>query len=110
MFSFPYINTDKGKTSQRFYSKLAFENLFGIRELRNQIEKKVYERIENADIQLYGSKVIEKGVFKDSYLFDFLEIKDGYLKNDLVAEILKELELFIFELRNDFSFVERQNG
>jgi len=38
----------------------------------------------------------------------FSELKDGYLENDLEAAILKELELFILELGNGFTFVERQ--
>ncbi|MEA3505356.1 MAG: PDDEXK nuclease domain-containing protein [Bacteroidota bacterium] len=47
-------------------------------------------------------------MFKDPYLLDFLELKDGYLENDLESAILKELELFILELGNGFTFVERQ--
>ncbi len=90
-----------------FYGNLASNRLIGVRELRNQISKKAYERTETADIQLYDSN-IAKGTFKDPYIFDFLELKDGYLENDLEAAILKELELFILELGSGFTFVERQ--
>lgn len=98
------------KTDQQraFYSKNTFENLISVRELRNQISKKVYERIENADIQIHQSNKISKGIFKDPYLLDFLDLKNGYLENDLESAILKELELFLLELGNGFSFVERQ--
>lgn len=98
----------KVANARDFYGKLAYEGAFGVRELRKQIEKKAFERARNADIQLHESKSIEKGVFKDPYLLDFLELKDGYLENDLEAAILKELELFILELGNSFTFVERQ--
>ena len=98
----------KDQNARDFYGKLAYGSLFGVRKLRKQIGKKVYERTKNADIQLFDSKVIEKGVFKDPYLFDFLELKDDYLENDLETAILKELELFILELGNGFTFVERQ--
>jgi len=98
----------KEQQARNFYAKITFESSFGVRELRKQIEKKVYERTEKADIQLFDSKVIDKGVFKDPYLLDFLELKDGYLENDLEAAILKELELFILELGSGFTFVERQ--
>jgi len=90
-----------------FYGNLAYEKLIGVRELRNQISKKVFERAETADIQIYNSD-IAKGTFKDPYFLDFLELKDGYLENDLESAILKELELFILELGNGFTFVERQ--
>ncbi len=96
------------QNARDFYGKLSYGNIFGVRELREQIGKKVYERTKNADVQLYDNTVIEKGVFKDPYLLDFLELKDGYLENDLESAILKELELFILELGNGFTFVERQ--
>jgi predicted nuclease of restriction endonuclease-like (RecB) superfamily len=98
------------KTEQErlFYGKLVKDSNFGVRELRKQISKKVFERTQNADIQLYKNKTIEKGILKDPYLLDFLELKDGYLENDLESAILKELELFLLELGNGFTFVERQ--
>jgi len=71
------------------------------------ISKKTFERTEKANIQLYDSNIAE-GTFKDPYLLDFLGLKDGYLENDLEAAILKELEAFILELGNGFTFVERQ--
>ena len=98
----------KMEQKRMFYAKLAAESNFGIRELRKQISKKVFERTQNADIQLYENKTIEKGILKDPYLLDFLELKDGYLENDLENAILKELELFLLELGNGFTFVERQ--
>lgn len=98
------LKTDKQRD---FYGNLASDKLIGVRELRKQISKKTFERTENADIQLYDSN-IAKGTFKDPYLLDFLELKDGYLENDLESAILKELELFILELGNGFTFVERQ--
>lgn len=98
----------KTEDARDFYGKLAIENSFGVRELRKQIDKKTFERTEKADIQLHDSKKIRKGIFKDPYLLDFLELKDGYLEYDLESAILKELELFILELGNGFTFVERQ--
>lgn len=98
----------KTNEERDFYGKLAYDTLIGVRELRKQIEQKIYERTENADIQLYGGNIIESGIFKDPYFLDFLELKDGYLENDLETAILKELELFILELGNGFTFVERQ--
>lgn len=98
----------KNESARDFYGKIAYESSLGVRELRKQIEKKAFERTEKADIQLHESTQIRKGVFKDPYFLDFLELKDGYLENDLESAILKELELFILELGNGFAFVERQ--
>ena len=98
----------KTENERLFYAKLVMDNKFGVRELRKQISKKVFERTQNADLQIYGSKTIEKGFFKDPYLLDFLDLKNGYLENDLESAILKELELFLLELGNGFTFIERQ--
>ncbi len=98
----------KDQNTRDFYGNLAYNNLFGVRDLREKIKQKVFERTENANLQLLESKNIEKGIFKDPYFLDFLGLKDGYLENDLESAILKELELFILELGNGFTFVERQ--
>ncbi len=98
----------KNENERLFYAKLVMDNKFGVRDLRKQISKKVFERTINADMQIYGSKTIEKGILKDPYLLDFLDLKTGYLENDLEGAILKELELFLLELGNGFTFVERQ--
>ena len=86
LFSLLPLKTDKERL---FYGKLVAENNFGVRELRKQISPKVFERTQNTDIQISGSKTIEKGILKDPYLFDFLDLKEGYLENDLESAILK---------------------
>lgn len=91
-----------------FYGKISAESSWGVRELRKQIDKKLYERIEHANIQLYNSSTISSNIFKDPYLLDFLELKNGFLENDLESSILRELESFLLELGNGFTFVERQ--
>lgn len=98
----------KDEKARDFYGNFAWKKLIGVRELRKQIEQKIFERTENADIQILDSSILEKGIFKDPYFLDFLGLRDGYLENDLEAAILKELELFILELGNGFTFVERQ--
>lgn len=98
----------KNEEARVFYGKMAIDGMWGVRDLREQISKKLYERTEHVNIRLHNSVSVAKGVFKDPYLLDFLELKNGYLENDLEAAILKELELFILELGSGFTFVERQ--
>lgn len=94
--------------AREYYEGIVKANLIGVRELRKKIQKKEFERTKNADIQLCGNNEIEQGIFKDPYFLDFLELKDGYLENELEAAILKELECFLLELGSGFTFVERQ--
>ena len=98
----------KPESKRIFYAKLAFDHPVGVRQLREQISRKVFERTENANLQIIDNRNIEHGIFKDPYLLDFLKLKSGYLEDDLESAILKELELFLLELGTGFTFVERQ--
>jgi len=98
----------KNQKARAFYENSIVSSGLSIRELRKQIRKKTFERTKIADLQISESPLIEKGTFKDPYLLDFLQLSDGFLENDLEKSILKELETFILELGNGFTFVERQ--
>ena len=92
---------------------------WSVRNLRDRINSMLYERTalsrkpeELAQTELASLRA--KGqvgpalVFKDSYILDFLDLKDHYLERDLEDAILRELELFLLELGAGFSFVARQ--
>jgi predicted nuclease of restriction endonuclease-like (RecB) superfamily len=98
----------KNKEAKIFYAKSTAENLWGKRELREQISRKAFERTEIANTQLSTQKDIPLDTFKDPYILDFLQLKDGFLEKDLESAILRELEQFILETGKGFAFVERQ--
>lgn len=91
-----------------FYAQKSAEEKWSKRLLRKQIERKVYERKEIAQVQIKDSLPMADSTFKDPYFLDFLELKEGNLESDLEAAILKEIELFILELGVGFAFIERQ--
>lgn len=91
-----------------FYAQEIINQKLGIRELRNLISTKTFERTKIANIQLTADSDVPLNTFKDPYILDFLGLKDGYLEKDLEAAILRELELFILEVGRGFAFVERQ--
>ncbi|MEK7720519.1 MAG: PDDEXK nuclease domain-containing protein [Bacteroidota bacterium] len=98
----------KSKEEKIFYAQKAVEEILGKRELRKQIEQKAYERGEIANVQVSLGMPELQNTFKDPYFLDFLGLKDGYMEQDLESAIIKELENFILELGNGFTFVERQ--
>ncbi len=98
----------KTQEARLFYAEQASQAHWGKRELRRQIERKAYERAEIADSKLELAVPELAGSFKDPYFFDFLDLKDGYLENDLEQALIRELEQFILELGKGFAFVERQ--
>ena len=98
----------KSIESKIYYAQNAIENNWGKRELRNQIERKAFERNEIANMQFSESQPSLLNTFKDPYLLDFLHLKNTYLENDLEKAILRELESFVLELGKGFAFLERQ--
>ncbi|MBI4645488.1 MAG: DUF1016 domain-containing protein [Bacteroidia bacterium] len=98
----------KNHGAKIFYAQKVFTELWGVRELRKQIDVKTYERASIANIQIQNENSDTKDVFKDPYFLDFLGLKDNYLEKDLESAILRELENFILELGKGFAFVERQ--
>jgi len=99
------LETDKARL---YYANDAITRNLGVRELRNQISRKVYERREIANSQINKASKVPFNVFKDPYLLDTLGLKENFLEADLEKAILTELEAFILEFGNGFTFVERQ--
>lgn len=98
----------KKHEAKLYYARAVSENRLSVRQLREQINRKAFERTEIANAQLSNQKEIALDTFKDPYILDFLQLKDGYLEKDLEGAILKELEQFILETGKGFAFVERQ--
>ena len=98
----------KDEHARLFYIQDAAERQLGIRELRQTIARKAYERTEIANTQLTSQSLVPFNVFKDPYLLDVFNLKDNFLESDLENVILQELEKFILEFGNGFAFMERQ--
>lgn len=87
---------------------MSAEQHWGKRALREQINRKAFERAEIANTQLAKQENIPLDTFKDPYILDFLQLKEGYLEKDVEQAVLRELEKFILEIGKGFAFVERQ--
>ena len=98
----------KSRPAKLHYIQSISENQWSVRELRLQIANKAFERTAIANAQISGSAIIPFDTFKDPYILDFLQLKNGYLEKDIEMAILKELESFILEVGKGFAFVERQ--
>jgi predicted nuclease of restriction endonuclease-like (RecB) superfamily len=120
-----FVNLLPLKTEQarQFYAQQAATQTWSVRELRQQIERKAFERTELASLQapttvqaptaVRAEPVEALGnspaqVFKDPYFLDFLGLRQGHDEADLEGAILRQLEAFILELGRGFAFVERQ--
>lgn len=102
-----------------FYAQMCRIENWSVRTLRSKIDSMLFERTaiskkpeELARLELKALKEEDRLspdlVFRDPYILDFLNLKDTYSEKDLEKAILRELERFILELGNGFTFVERQ--
>ena len=98
----------KSDEAKLFYLTDAAERRLSTKELRRQISRKSYERREIANTQISDTSAIPLNVFKDPYLLDVLGLKDNFAEADLEKAILLELEKFILEFGQGFTFVDRQ--
>jgi predicted nuclease of restriction endonuclease-like (RecB) superfamily len=98
----------KTNEARMFYAQKVIEESLGKRALKQQIERKAFERNEIANTQLGTFKPELLNTFKDPYILDFLNLKNTYLEQDLEKVVLQELENFILELGKGFAFMERQ--
>jgi len=102
-----------------FYSTLALNERWSVRELDERINSQLFERTNLSkkpeitiadDLQmLRENKEMSTDIaLRDPYVLDFLDLKDNFSEKDLENAIIAELERFILEMGRDFTFVERQ--
>lgn len=106
------------KEEREFYESESIKSNWGCRELRRQINTKLYDRYlispdKNKIITDSKIGVIEKDpqeLLKTPYIFEFLGLKENknYLENDLEKALLSHLTEFLLELGRGFSFVANQ--
>lgn len=103
------LSKTKSIEEKEFYLKLSIKERYSKRELERQINSAVYERtiLSDAKSPLSISKLPQEtsGVFKDTYLFEFLDLPKPYSELDLKTALLKNLKHFILELGRDFTFL-----
>lgn len=103
------IMTLKTEEERTFYLHLCSRENYSVRELDRLIDSSTFERtilsdqkLSNAVRQLPQSV---EGVFKDSYVFDFLQLPTPHKEKELQSALLAYLKEFVLELGGGFSFV-----
>ena len=103
---------------RRFYEKQAILENWSTRELERQIDSSLYERLALSRDRSGVLKLSKKGsatvnpdeVIKDPYILDFLEIPhhQRITEKHLEQKIIDNLQKFLLELGQGFTFVARQ--
>lgn len=103
---------------QDFYFQMSKNERWSVRTLKERVNSMLFERtaiskkpdeLIKHEIQALAEGNIQANILlKDPYILDFLDLKDRYLEKDLEDAILRQLEEFLLELGNGFTFVARQ--
>lgn len=92
-----------------FYLKIVKQENYSKRELDRQISASFFERIMIGNQKLSTAvREINHGIsntFKDTYIFEFLNLPEPYNESDLQRGLTKQMKNFILELGKDFLFV-----
>lgn len=97
---------------QEFYIKLTKQENYSFRELERQISSSLFERtmIGNSKLStlLRETNADIANTFKDSYVFDFLNLPETFNENDLQKGLIQQMKNFILELGRDFLFISEE--
>lgn len=103
---------------REFYINESIKNLWSGRELERQINASLFERLllsnDKQSVLAVAKKekmpVNPKEIIKDPMILEFLGLKQksNYYEKDLEQAIISNLQDFLLELGNGFSFISRQ--
>ncbi len=97
---------------KEFYIKHAKQESYSKRELDRQISAGLFERTMIGNTKL--STVLRESThdltntFKDSYVFEFLNLQDPHSENELQSGLIRQMKNFILELGKDFLFISEE--
>jgi predicted nuclease of restriction endonuclease-like (RecB) superfamily len=99
----------KTLVEKEFYLKLCKKEHYSFRELDRQISVSLFERTIGANTKLSTAlRELHPDIdtsFKDSYIFEFLNLPEIHSEYDLQKKLVIEMKNFILELGKDFLFI-----
>ncbi|OFY92575.1 MAG: hypothetical protein A3K10_13305 [Bacteroidetes bacterium RIFCSPLOWO2_12_FULL_31_6] len=102
----------KSIEEREFYLKLSKQENYSFRELDRQISASLFERtiIGNSKIStaLRETNTNINNTFKDSYIFDFLNLPEPHSESALQHGLVNQIKDFILELGRDFLFISKE--
>jgi predicted nuclease of restriction endonuclease-like (RecB) superfamily len=102
----------KTAEEREFYLKLSKHDNYSFRELERQISTSLFERtmIGNSKLStaLRESNQDLTNTFKDSYIFEFLNLPEVHTESELQRGLVRQMKNFILELGKDFLFIAEE--
>lgn len=103
------LNKTKTAEEKIFYLNLSIEQRLSVRELERQLNTAVYERtLLSKTIANAIPTNLPQNIFKDPYIFEFLNLPDGHSENEFEKAIVHNLQKFILEVGKGFTYMGNQ--
>lgn len=101
----------KTKTAEEkiFYIQSAITEKWSVRDLERQLNSAVFERtvLANKKVSTLLTQ-LPQNLFKDPYIFEFLDLPDGHSESDLEKALILNLQKFILEIGKGFTYMGNQ--
>lgn len=102
----------KTAEEREFYLKLSKQERYSFRELERQISASLFERTmigkSKLSTTLRESNHELSKAFKDSYVFEFLNLPEQHSESELQRGLVRQMKNFILELGKEFLFIEEE--
>ncbi len=97
---------------KEFYLRLSANERYSKRELERQINSGVFERTmlgnQKLSAVLREFNVDVANVFKDKYIFEFLDLPETHSETDLELALIENFKNFVLEIGRSFAYLGRQ--
>lgn len=102
----------KSAEEREFYLRLCIKENFTVKELERQINASYFERtmLNTPNVSTVSGILLQNidAVFKDNYVFEFLNLPEPHSESDLQKGLVRNMKKFILELGKDFLFVDEE--
>jgi len=103
------LSKTKSPEEKLFYILTAIREKLSVRELERQLNTGLYERTVLSNRQIVApQKDFPEGVFKDPYIFEFLDLPVIHSEADLEKALVQNLRKFILEIGKGFTYIGNQ--
>ena len=107
------MSRTKTDEEREFYIRLCLKEKISVRELERQINSGAFERAmlgtKNLPLILKETHPDIANTFKDTYIFEFLNLPEQHSENDLQKGLVRQMKNFILELGSDFIFIAEES-
>jgi predicted nuclease of restriction endonuclease-like (RecB) superfamily len=103
------LSKTKTVEEKLFYIHASINDKLSKRELERQLNSAVFERtlIANQKVSAVRTQ-LPQNLFKDPYIFEFLDLPDGHSETDLEKAVILNLQKFIIEIGKGFTYMGNQ--